>query len=154
VSNDARSRISSTRPGIGLRGPHVDEILAHRPDIAWLEVHSENYLGNWAACASLERIREHYPLSFHGVSLSLGSDAPLDQQHLRRLRSLIDRMEPFLVSEHLAWSRASGSHLNDLLPLPYTDSSREFVPPTNRFVPVRLSSPGSSYSMCCLQQPA
>jgi uncharacterized protein (UPF0276 family) len=127
VSNDARSGISSVRAGIGLRGAHVDEILAHRPDIAWLEVHSENYLGNWAATVSLERIREHYPLSFHGVSLSLGSDAPLDQQHLRSLRSLIDRMEPCLVSEHLAWSRANGAHLNDLLPLPYTEEALEVM---------------------------
>ncbi len=71
----------------------------------------------------LERVREHYPLSLHGVSLSLGSAMEVDPQHLDALKSLIVRLEPFLVSEHLAWSRTEGGHLNDLLPLPYTEEA-------------------------------
>ena len=118
-------KLSSMSPGVGLRGPHIEDILALRPDIAWLEVHPENYLGNKAALVALERIREHYALSFHGVSLSLGSAVPIDLHHLERLRSLIDRLEPCLVSEHLAWSRTAAAHLNDLLPLPYTEEALE-----------------------------
>jgi uncharacterized protein (UPF0276 family) len=110
-------------PGIGLRGPHVLELLDCRPDVAWLEVHPENYMLNPAAFATLARVREHYPLSLHGVSLSPGSVAPMDLDHLARLRSLVEQLEPFLVSEHLSWSRTDGAHLNDLLPLPYTEEA-------------------------------
>jgi uncharacterized protein (UPF0276 family) len=113
--------------GVGLRAPHVEELLARRPDIAWLEVHPENYMADHRAFARLQRVREHYPLSFHGVALSLGSDGELDRRHLSRLTQLIDSFEPFSISEHLSWSAAGGSHLNDLLPLPYTEEALQVV---------------------------
>ncbi len=114
--------------GVGLRAPHVRQVLAERPHIAWLEVHSENYYaGGGTALAALDRIRVDYPLSLHGVGMSLGSTDPLDATHLGKLRRLIDRCEPQLVSEHLCWSGAGGRHLNDLLPLPYTEEALAHV---------------------------
>ena len=110
--------------GIGLRSPHVGEVLAQRPSVPFFEVHSENYyLDGGPALAALARIRADYPLSLHGVGMSLGSSAPLDLAHVEKLTTLIARMEPALVSEHLCWSTAGGRHLNDLLPLPYTDEA-------------------------------
>ena len=110
--------------GIGLRGPYHSEIIDRRPPVAWLEAHSENYFARdgIARCA-LERIRPDYPISLHGVGLSIGSTDPLDKDHLRRLRSLVERIEPGLVSEHLSWGAVGGRHLNDLLPLPYTEEA-------------------------------
>ena len=110
--------------GIGLRPPHYIEILETRPPVGWLEAHSENYFG--AGCKLLyylEQIRAHYPLSLHGVGLSLGSTDVLNTQHLDRLKALIQRFEPALVSEHLSWSSIGGRYLNDLLPLPYTEEA-------------------------------
>lgn len=118
---------SLASPGIGLRGPHVQEILERRPDLGWFEVHPENYMAEPTALSQLERVRENYPMSLHGVSLSLGSAVEVDQQHLNALKSLIVRLEPFLVSEHLAWSRSDGAHLNDLLPLPYTEEALDMM---------------------------
>jgi uncharacterized protein (UPF0276 family) len=106
--------------GIGLRAQHVRELLARRPALPWLEVHAENYMADAAALASLEEVRRGYPISLHGVGLSLGSAGPLDQPHLARLQRLVDSIEPCLVSEHLSWSTSGGSYLNHLLPLPYT----------------------------------
>lgn len=109
------------RVGIGLRAPHYREILERRPDLAFLEVHSENFFGDGgAALAWLERFRPHYPLSLHGVGMSLGSADPLDARHVERLRTLVRRFEPVFVSEHLCWSSVGGRHANDLLPLPYS----------------------------------
>lgn len=113
--------------GIGLRAPHVDEVLATRPPVAWLEVHAENYLGGGSALRSLDHIRRDYPISLHGVGLSLGSTDDLDTRHLRRLATLVGRVEPVQVSEHLSWSIAGGIYLNHLLPLPYTDESLELL---------------------------
>ncbi len=109
--------------GIGLRAPHVAEILATRPPIAWLEAHAENYMGGGPALRDLEAVRRDYPLALHGVGLSLGSADGLDARHLHRLRALVDRLQPCLVSEHLSWSIAGGAYLNHLLPLPYTEES-------------------------------
>jgi uncharacterized protein (UPF0276 family) len=114
-------------PGVGLRGPHFQALLESQPDIGWLEVHPENYMADPAALRLLERVRTHYPVSLHGVSLSLGSATSLDQNHLARLRSLVHRLEPILVSEHLAWSAIGSTHLNDLLPLPYTEEALEVM---------------------------
>jgi len=108
--------------GIGLREPHVGEILASRPALPWLEVHPENYMTD-GALRVLERVRERYPISLHGVGLSLGSDQALDRRHLRRLRAVVDRVAPCLVSEHLSWSTAGGAYLNHLLPVPYTEDA-------------------------------
>lgn len=110
----------SAGSGIGLRAPHVAEMLATRPGVAWLEVHAENYMGGGPAIRTLERLRRDYLLSIHGVGLSLGSAEALDAAHLERLARLVERVEPALVSEHLAWSTLGGVYLNHLLPLPYT----------------------------------
>ncbi|MBI5450277.1 MAG: DUF692 domain-containing protein [Gammaproteobacteria bacterium] len=110
--------------GIGLRAEHYHALLQTRPAIGWLEVHSENYFGEGSLPLTwLERLREHYPLSLHGVGLSLGSVDPLDLEHLRQLKQLIERVQPALVSEHAAWCSVDGRHLHDLLPLPYTEEA-------------------------------
>jgi uncharacterized protein len=120
-----RRPIASGRVGIGLRLPHVAEIAATRPELAFLEVHAENYMAEMPALDRLLELRRDYPVSLHGVALSLGSAEELDCSHLARLKALIGRVEPMLVSEHLAWSVIGGAYLNDLLPLPYTDTSLE-----------------------------
>ena len=113
--------------GIGLRAPHVAEIIATPPPVGWLEVHVENYLGGGPAPRVLDAIRRTHPLSLHGVGLSLGSAEGLDRRHLERLAGLVRRIEPALVSEHLSWSITGGAYLNHLLPLPYTEESLELV---------------------------
>jgi len=113
--------------GIGLRSPHVEEMLATRPAVGWLEIHAENYMGGGPAMRALERLRSEYPVSVHGVGLSLGSADGLDADHLERLARLVERVEPALVSEHLSWSIAGGAYLNHLLPLPYTEESLAIV---------------------------
>ena len=110
--------------GIGLRANHYREVLETRPPVAWWEVHSENYFGDGGAPHHyLERIRAHYPLSLHGVGLSLGSVDPLNRTHLEKLKRLIERYQPALVSDHLSWSSCDGRYRNDLLPLPYTEEA-------------------------------
>jgi uncharacterized protein (UPF0276 family) len=110
--------------GIGLRAPHVARVLNEHPPIAWLETHSENLFASGGGFHhALERIRADYPLSLHGVGLSLGSADELDHTHLRRLREIVDRYQPTLVSEHLCWGAIDGRHSNDLLPLPFTDEA-------------------------------
>jgi uncharacterized protein len=114
--------------GIGLRAPHYREILESQPDVGWLEVHSENYFGRGGQpLYYLERMRERYPLSLHGVGLSLGSADGLRHCHLVQLKALVDRFEPALVSDHLCWGAIGARHLNDLLPLPYTDEALDVV---------------------------
>jgi uncharacterized protein (UPF0276 family) len=116
------------RAGIGLRAEHYREVLETRPAVGWLEVHSENYFGEGGRpLAFLEAIRAHYPLSLHGVGLSLGSTDELRRSHLASLKELIDRFQPGLVSEHLSWSSIGGRYLNDLLPLPYTEEALAHV---------------------------
>jgi uncharacterized protein len=103
-------------------------VLESQPDVGWLEVHSENYFGRGGQpLHCLERMRERYPLSLHGVGLSLGSADGLRQSHLVQLKALTDRFEPMLVSDHLCWGAIGGRHLNDLLPLPYTDEALDVV---------------------------
>jgi hypothetical protein len=118
-----RRPIASGRVGIGLRLPHVTEIAATRPRLGFLEVHAENYMAETPALDRLLELRRDYPVSLHGVALSLGSAEELDHGHLDRFKALIERVEPMLVSEHLAWSAIGGAYLNDLLPLPYTEES-------------------------------
>ena len=114
--------------GIGLRAPHVGQVLAERPPVPWFEVHSENYFADGGpALAALDRIRADYPVSLHGVGLSLGSTDALDLSHLAKLRRLADRIEPARVSEHLCWSSVNGRHFNDLLPLHYTREALDHV---------------------------
>jgi len=107
--------------GIGLRAPHHDEFLRRRPPVSWVEVHSENFFAaGGRQLEVLESVRRDYPLSLHGVGLSLGSTDVLDPDHLESLARLVCRVEPALVSEHLSFSSAGGVFLNDLLPLPFT----------------------------------
>lgn len=110
--------------GIGLRAPHVARIRDERPPIAWLETHSENlFAAGGPFHDAMLRIRADYPLSLHGVGLSLGSADRLDASHLHRLRELVDAFEPELVSEHLCWGAIGDWHSNDLLPLPFTEEA-------------------------------
>ncbi|HVZ33923.1 MAG TPA: DUF692 domain-containing protein [Polyangiaceae bacterium] len=112
------------RAGIGLRAVHHADVLASGPRVGWFEAHSENYFASGGALPRvLGRIREHYPLSMHGVGLSIGSTDPLDRGHLAELARLIRSVEPMLVSEHLSWSSVGGRFTNDLLPLPYTEEA-------------------------------
>lgn len=114
--------------GIGLRAPHVERCLRERPRIAWLEAHSENlFAAGGPFYDAMQQIRADYPLSLHGVGLSLGSASGLDDSHLRRLRELVDHYQPELVSEHLCWGAAGGRHSNDLLPLPFTEEALTLV---------------------------
>jgi uncharacterized protein (UPF0276 family) len=107
--------------GIGLRQPHYRDVFERRPDLGFVEVHSENFfLDGGASMHALERVRGMYPISLHGVGLSLGSADALAQQHLAQLKRLVDRVEPALVSEHLSWSSVGTQHFNDLLPMPHT----------------------------------
>jgi uncharacterized protein (UPF0276 family) len=115
------------RAGIGLRHHHYLDLIETRPAVGWLEVHSENFFGGGKPLAYLDAARAHYPLSLHGVGLSLGTDGPLDRNHLARIRALIERVEPALVSEHVSWSISGGVYLNDLLPLPYTEEALRVI---------------------------
>jgi len=112
------------RVGIGLRAPHYRDFLSRPQPVGWLEVHSENYFGDggWDLHV-LERLRRDYPISLHGVGLSLGSVDALADRHLAKLERLVRRIEPALVSEHLCWGALDGRHFNDLLPLPYTEEA-------------------------------
>lgn len=112
------------RAGTGLKPEHYHDILEGRPDIGWFEVHPENYMGAGGPPHHyLERVRERYPLSLHGVGLSIGGAGPLNREHIARLKALILRYEPGLVSEHLAWSTHDDYYFADLLPLPYTEET-------------------------------
>jgi len=113
--------------GIGLRFVHHHAVRDERPAVAWLEVHTENYMGGGPSLAQLEAIRRDYPISLHGVSLSPGSAEGLDAAHLARIRELARRIEPGLVSEHLSWSIVDGVYLADLLPLPLTEEALTVV---------------------------
>jgi uncharacterized protein len=125
--------------GIGLRAPHHDALQATRPAVGWLEAHSENYFPQGGAQpAILERLRADYPLALHGVGLSIGSADPLDLTHVATLRRMISRFEPALVSEHLCWGSIGGRHLNDLLPLPYSEEALRHVAARLRELQQRL----------------
>lgn len=113
--------------GIGLRAPHMREIEKRLPTVGWLEVHAENYMNEGVGARALGRLRQHYPLSLHGVGLSLGSANGVDAAHLSRLAAACRRYEPAAVSEHLSWSSSSGVYLNDLLPVPYDLESLRIV---------------------------
>lgn len=120
--------LAADAAGIGLRAPHYASVLESRPELGFLEVHSENFFAaGGPTLAWLERFRAAYALSFHGVGLSLGSADPLDERHLAKLEALVRRFEPALVSEHLCWGAAGGRHANDLLPLPYSEEALAVV---------------------------
>jgi uncharacterized protein len=115
--------------GIGLRAPHYGEVLQQLPRLGWVEVHSENFFGGGSPLRTLLKVREHYPVSLHGVGMGLASTAPLDQEHLSALHRLCDMVQPAAVSEHLCWnsvpdkSSSQAMLINDLLPFPYTQQA-------------------------------
>lgn len=123
LSPGAPDQISGA--GIGLRHKHFNNFTEDKkPDIGWLEVHSENFFNPASAAHRyLESIREHYAISAHGVGLSLGSADGLDKKHLEKLKWLVDYFKPTLISEHISWGRIGKRHSNDLLPLPYTEEA-------------------------------
>jgi uncharacterized protein len=109
------------RPGVGYKPQHFADILANAGPVSWLEIHAENYMGDGGRpLAQLRHLAERFPISVHGVGLSIGGEARPDRDHLARLKHLCDWLNPASFSEHLAWSTHEGAYLNDLLPLPYT----------------------------------
>jgi uncharacterized protein len=115
------------KAGIGLRFQHHQAVLETRPDVAWMEVHTENYMGGGTPLRYLDAIRRDKPISLHGVGLSLGSAGGLDPAHLERIRQVAERIEPGLMSEHLAWNVVGDTYLADLLPLPMTEEVLDIV---------------------------
>lgn len=116
------------RAGVGLKPQHYATVLQGSPPVGFFEVHAENYMGaGGPPHRYLTAIRERYPLSLHGVGLSLGGPHPPDRRHLQRLKALIERYQPGAFSEHLAWSTHGGKFLDDLLPLPYTTETLQCV---------------------------
>ena len=110
--------------GVGLRSPHIHQFIIEQPNIGWLEIHSENYFTSHSpARQQLREIANHYPISCHGIGMSLGSADALDTQHLAKLKQLVDEIDPIAVSDHLSWSSVDGQYFNDLLPLPYTEEA-------------------------------
>ena len=110
--------------GLGLRTDHYEAILQEAPRVDWFEALSENYMvGGGKPLRWLERIRERYPVVLHGVSLSIGSTAPLDRAHLIQLKALAERIQPAWISDHLCWTGIAGRNLHDLMPLPHTEEA-------------------------------
>lgn len=114
--------------GLGLRKEHYETVLAEQPDVDWFEIISENYMVEGGkAIDYLTRIREHYPMVMHGVSMSIGSTEALDFNYLKQLKALIKRVEPEWISDHLCWTGVNGLNLHDLMPLPYTEEAIQHV---------------------------
>ena len=114
--------------GVGLRRDHYDVILNEWPRVDWFEVISENFMDTGGRPLHiLEQVRSRYPVAFHGVSLSIGSVDPLDKTYLNRLKALIKRIDPFIVSDHLCWTSVDGENLHDLLPLPFTEEALRHI---------------------------
>jgi len=122
-----RVRAEPTLSGVGLRLPHLTDVVATRPSAAWFEIHPENVLANPHAAELLVDIAADYPVSVHSVGVSIGSASGIDRPHLARVRALVDLIDPIFVSGHLAWSTHAGEYLNDLLPLPYTRETLRIV---------------------------
>lgn len=112
------------RPGVGYKAQHYSAIMADPGPVAWLEIHAENYMGDGGRpIAQLRHLAERFPISVHGVGLSIGGAGDLDSDHLARLKHLVDWLNPASFSEHLAWSTHDSHFFNDLLPLPYTEAT-------------------------------
>jgi uncharacterized protein (UPF0276 family) len=121
------SSLIPPQAGIGLRFQHHQGVLETQPDLPWMEVHTENYMGGGTPIRILEAIRRDTPISLHGVGLSLGSAEGIDPAHLERIRRVAGRIEPGLMSEHIAWTMVGGDYLGDLLPLPMTEEALDVV---------------------------
>ena len=110
--------------GLGYRAPFRDSLINGHPDIGWLEIITENYLWDKGTRRqTLEKLRENYDLSFHGVSLSIAAPSEHDEKYLKELKNFCDEMKPVRVSDHLCWSSTGGHHWHDLLPFPYTNEN-------------------------------
>ena len=110
--------------GVGYKPKHFNDILENPVPVGWLEIHAENYMGDGGRpLAQLRALAERFPISVHGVGLSIGGEGRLNPEHLARLRHLLRWLSPASFSEHLAWSTHDSAFLNDLLPLPYTDAT-------------------------------
>ena len=119
-----RSAPLPAAPGVGYKAQHYSDIIADARPVGWLEIHAENYMGDGGRpIAQLRHLAERFPISVHGVGLSIGGEGALDPDHLARLKHLCDWLNPASFSEHLAWSSHDSAFLNDLLPLPYTDAT-------------------------------
>ena len=111
-------------PGVGYKPQHFQDIIENPGSVGWLEIHAENYMGaGGRPHAQMRHMAERFPISVHGVGLSIGGEGRLDPEHLARLKHLVDWLNPTVFSEHLAWSSHESAFLNDLLPLPYTDDT-------------------------------
>ncbi len=111
-------------PGVGYKPQHYSDLIASPGTVGWLEIHAENYMGDGGRpIAQLRQLTERFPISVHGVGLSIGGEGRLDPEHLVRLKHLVGWLNPTVFSEHLAWSTHEGAFLNDLLPLPYTEDT-------------------------------
>jgi uncharacterized protein len=126
ITRDTRAQ-RAEHTGIGLRLPHVTEVVATRPSVGWFEIHPENFLANPHATELLLDVAREHPISIHTVGVSVGSAHGLDAAHVERFARFVERLNPFVVSGHLAWSTAHGQYLNDLLPLPYTEETLQLV---------------------------
>lgn len=125
--NYPQTKIPS-KVGLALKADHYQTVLESLPKVGWFEIHSENFFADGGANLKLlEEVRSHYPMSFHGVGLSLGSADGLDSTHVEKLVRLVNRFEPGLVSEHVSWSNVDGQTMNDLLPIPYTQEAVEII---------------------------
>lgn len=127
--------------GIGLRLPHIEEAMVTPLSLGWLEIHPENFLANPHATELLTELADRYPISVHTVGLSVGSASGIDRVHLARVRALVDRLNPVLISGHLAWSTHGAEYLNDLLPLPYDRETLALVGDQLREVQDALGRP-------------
>src|SRR6056297_2844712 len=116
--------ILPARPDVGYKPQHYSAIIDQPAALGWLEIHAENYMGDGGRpIAQLRHLAERFPISVHGVGLSIGGEGNLDRDHLARLRHLVGWLNPASFSEHLAWSTHGAEFLNDLLPLPYTEAT-------------------------------
>lgn len=148
------------KAGIGLRAPHYQAILETRPEVGWFEALAENFMCGGPPAYYLERIRRDYPIALHGVGLSVGAVDPPDSTHLERLRGLVERIEPALVSEHVSWCSNGGVYLNDLLPMPYTEEALTVLCRNVDVVqsalkrPILLENPSSyfAYASSCIPE--
>lgn len=114
--------------GLGLRKEHYETVLNERPNVDWFEIVSENYMVDGGKPLDyLTRIREHYPMVMHGVSMSIGSTEPLNFDYLKQLKELIKRVEPEWISDHLCWTGVNGLNLHDLMPMPYTEEAIQHI---------------------------
>lgn len=132
--------------GIGLRAPHLTYVLEKKPAIDWFEVITENLFGldlkpEGVVPRTILKIREHYPIALHGVSLSIGSTDPLSLKYLRALEETVKKFQPLWISDHLCWTGVKGENIHDLLPIPYTQKALRFVSARVQKVQDRLQRP-------------